>query len=87
MGMDKTQTAQWSAPKREIVKARKKNALCVTHNNMANSAFSGDKHSDLPVEISRHPGKVSGQFSGEEFTMQAPSVYPFERMDLSAFQS
>jgi hypothetical protein len=54
---------------------------------MADSAFSGDKHADLPVEIGRHPGKISGKLTGDKFTMQAPAVDPFERMDLSAFQS
>jgi hypothetical protein len=87
MGMDKAQTAQWSAPKREIVKSRQEDAFCVTHNNMADSAFSGGKHPNLPVEISGHPGKVSGQLTGDQFTMHAPAIYPFERMDLPAFQS
>jgi len=87
MGMDKAQTTQWSAPKREIVKPRQKNALCVTDDYMADSTLPGDQHPDLPVEISRHSGQVSGKFRGDKFTMHAPAVYPLKRMDLSAFQS
>jgi hypothetical protein len=85
--MDIPQTAQRLSSQGKIVQARQKDALCIAHNNMADSAFSGDKHTDLPVEIGSHPGKISGKFTGDKFTMQAPAVDPFECVNLPAFQS